>query len=57
MGKRQVIPGWEAGMMGMKVGEVRKFTIAPEEAYGSEGKGTVPPNSTIRFEVELLVKR
>lgn len=54
LGHRQVIPGWEAGMLGMKVGEKRKFTIAPDQAYGDKGKANVPPNATIIFEVELL---
>ena len=54
MGKNQVIPGWEAGMIGMKEGEERKFTIAPEQAYGSKGKANVPPNAVIVFQVELL---
>lgn len=54
MGMNQVIPGWEAGMIGMRRGEKRKFTIAPSQAYGAKGKANVPPNATIVFEVELL---
>jgi FKBP-type peptidyl-prolyl cis-trans isomerase len=54
MGKKQVIPGWEMGMQGMKVGEVSRFLIAPEHAYGATGKGTVPPNAEMIFEVTLL---
>ncbi len=54
MGRRQVIPGWEAGMIGMKEGEIRKFTISPDQAYGAKGKANVPPNATMIFEVELL---
>lgn len=54
MGRNQVIPGWEAGMLGMKQGEKRKFTIAPSQAYGAKGKANVPPNATIIFEVELI---
>jgi FKBP-type peptidyl-prolyl cis-trans isomerase len=54
MGKKQVIPGWEMGMIGMKVGEVSRFVIAPEHAYGAKGKGDVPPNAEIIFEVTLL---
>ncbi|MDA8792177.1 FKBP-type peptidyl-prolyl cis-trans isomerase [Bacteriovoracaceae bacterium] len=54
VGRNEVIPGWEAGMIGMKSGEIRKFTISPENAYGSKGKANVPPNSIIIFEVELI---
>lgn len=54
MGRRQVIPGWEAGMLGMREGEKRKFTIDPDQAYGAKGKANVPPNAVIVFEVELL---
>ncbi|MFN8369937.1 MAG: FKBP-type peptidyl-prolyl cis-trans isomerase [Bacteriovoracaceae bacterium] len=54
MGRHQVIPGWEHGMIGMKVGEVRRFKISPEHAYGEKGHSKVPPNSTIVFEVTLL---
>lgn len=54
MGMNEVIPGWEAGMLGMRKGEKRKFTIAPSQAYGAKGKANVPPNATIVFEVELL---
>jgi len=54
MGRREVIPGWEAGMIGMKQGEIRKFKIAPEHAYGAKGKAEVPPNATMIFEVELI---
>ena len=54
IGRNEVIPGWEMGMLGMKVGEVSKFVIAPEHAYGANGKGKVPPNAEIVFEVTLL---
>ena len=54
IGRNEVIPGWEMGMIGMKVGEISRFVIAPEHAYGSKGKGKVPPNAEIVFEVTLL---
>lgn len=55
LGSGQVIRGWEQGVLGMKVGEKRMLTIAPELAYGSRGIGSmIPPNSTLFFEVELL---
>jgi FKBP-type peptidyl-prolyl cis-trans isomerase len=55
IGAGDVISGWEQGVVGMKVGEKRKLTIAPELAYGDRGAGNViPPNATLVFEIELL---
>ncbi len=55
LGAGQVIAGWDQGFAGMKVGGVRKLTIAPEMGYGARGAGgVIPPNATLMFEVELL---
>jgi FKBP-type peptidyl-prolyl cis-trans isomerase FkpA len=54
LGAGRVIRGWDAGVVGMKVGETRELTIAPDMAYGDRGAGNViPPGSTLVFEIEL----
>ena len=55
LGAGQVIPGWDKGIVGMKVGEKKTLTIASKDAYGADGvPGVIPPNSTLIFDVELI---
>ena len=55
VGSGQVIAGWEKGVVGMKVGGLRKLTIPYELGYGEDGKPPdIPPRATLLFDIELL---
>jgi FKBP-type peptidyl-prolyl cis-trans isomerase FkpA len=55
LGTKQVIEGWDIGVRGMKVGGKRVLVVPPAMAYGEKGAGgVIPPNTPLKFEVELL---
>ncbi len=55
LGRRDVISGWEEGILGMRIDGVRRLVIPPDLAYGPRGRpGAIPPNAYLVFEVELL---
>jgi peptidylprolyl isomerase len=58
LGRGSVIPGWDQGLVGMKVGGRRELIIPPQLAYGKQGSPpTIPPNSTLVFVIDLLGAR
>lgn len=58
LGFREVIPGWEEGVRGMREGGRRLLVIPPDLAYGDQGvRGAVPPNATLVFEIQLVEVR
>jgi peptidylprolyl isomerase len=55
LGAGQVIPGWDRGVDGMRVGGRRRLTIPPDLAYGRQGAGgVIGPNETLVFVVDLV---
>jgi len=54
LGAGEVIKGWDEGVAGMKVGGERLLIIPPSLGYGSRKMDSIPPNSTLKFEVKLV---
>ena len=55
VGGGQLIKGWDEGLIGMKAGGKRKLTIPPSMGYGNQDMGVIPSNSTLIFEIDLLI--
>jgi len=54
LGDRQVIPGWEQTIPGMKIGGIRRIIVPPSAGYGSQAVGSIPANSVLVFDVQLV---
>jgi FKBP-type peptidyl-prolyl cis-trans isomerase FkpA len=57
LGAGQVISGWDQGLVGMRVGGLRRLIVPPSLAYGESRTGPIPPNATLLFDVELTAVR
>ena len=54
LGQGQVIPGWDQGLVGARIGERRHLVIGSGNAYGAQGQGTIPPDAPLAFDVDVV---
>lgn len=54
VGKQRVIPGWDEGILSMRVGGRRRLSIPADLGYGDAGAGSIPPGASLQFETELV---
>lgn len=54
LGADKVIPGWEDGVAGMRVGGRRQLIVPPELGYGAKGSGPIPPNAVLVFDITVV---
>jgi FKBP-type peptidyl-prolyl cis-trans isomerase FkpA len=54
LGGSEVIKGWDAGVVGMRVGGIRRLIVPPSLAYGATRSGLIPQNATLVFDIALL---
>lgn len=57
LGAGRVIPGWDQGVAGMKVGGRRTLVVPAELAYGKRGIGPIPPGANLIFDIQLVEVR
>lgn len=51
---QQLIQGWQIGLTKVKTGSKIKLIVPPDVGYGAQGSSTIPPNSTLTFDIELI---
>ena len=54
LGAGEVVRGWDRGMVGMRVGGIRRLVVPPMLGYGARGAGVIPPNAMLVFECEVV---